>query len=255
MGKAVGRSYSLSPFRRMVVELMHCCSKVPGCSADRRLHLGDLLAARNACFAKPSWYAIFAKAYGIVARATPVLRTSFMTFPWQRLYEHPFNVVTFNVERIWQGENVILQAHVRRPEARTLAALDERVRYFKEAPLENIKCFRNALRLGKMPWPLRRFMMWGTLNVFGRRRAHNFGTFSMTSVASSGAGLLYVTPLLTTTLHYSLFDEHGNLEMRLMFDHRVVDGATVARALADFDDVLHGEILAELRSMRAGLAA
>ncbi|MCI0379751.1 MAG: hypothetical protein L0215_19275 [Gemmataceae bacterium] len=255
MSKTVGRSYALSPFRRMVVELMHFCSKVPGCSVDRRLHLGELLAARNACFAKPSWYAIFAKAYGIVARDTPILRTSYMTFPWARLYEHPFNIVTLNIEREWQGEKVILQAHVRRPECRTLTAMDDKVRYFKNAPLESIKAFRNTLRMGKLLGPLRRFMMWGTLNIFGRRRCHNFGTFSITSVASAGAGLLYVTPLLTTTLHHSLFDEHGNLEMRIIFDHRVLDGATAARAVADFDEVLRREILTELRSMRASLAA
>ena len=34
-------------------------------------------------------------------------------------------------------------------------------------------------------------------------------------------------------LHYGLFDAGGNLDVRLTFDHRVLDGAPMARALAD----------------------
>ena len=56
---------------------------------------------------------------------------------------------------------------------------------------------------------------------------------------------------MTCTLHYGLFDTDGGLDVRLTFDHRVLDGAPAARALADLEGVLLNEVLAEVRGMRA----
>ena len=42
-----------------------------------------------------------------------------------------------------------------------------------------------------------------------------------------------------------MFDTAGGVEMRLSFDHRVLDGATAAVALADMEGVLHEEITQE----------
>ena len=51
---------------------------------------------------------------------------------------------------------------------------------------------------------------------------------------------------LTTTLNYGAFGEDGSLDVRLTYDHRVVDGATVARALGHLEEVLTGPIVNEL---------
>ena len=48
------------------------------------------------------------------------------------------------------------------------------------------------------------------------------------------------------SLHYNLFDEHDRLDMRVSWDHRVLDGATVARALVDMEAILNREILREV---------
>ncbi len=109
--------------------------------------------------------------------------------------------------------------------------------------------------MSKVPWPVRPALWWATLNVFGRRRCHNFGTFGLSSVASQGAGLLTVVPLLTTSLHHGLFDENGGLEMRMTFDHRVLDGAAAARALVALERTLQTDILAELTGMRLRVVA
>ena len=67
------------------------------------------------------------------------------------------------------------------------------------------------------------------------------------SAASTG-GILTMTPLLTTTLHHGLLDDRGCIDMRLNFDHRVLDGAPVAQALAQLEATLLGEILDEVKS-------
>jgi hypothetical protein len=41
------------------------------------------------------------------------------------------------------------------------------------------------------------------------------------------------------------------VDVRIVYDHRVLDGATVARALARLEDVLNGEIAAELSGSAA----
>ena len=102
------------------------------------------------------------------------------------------------------------------------------------------------MAISRLPWPLRLSLWWASLNIIGRRRCHNFGTFSVSSVAAQGEGLLHVIPVLTASLHYGLFDKAGNLDMRLTWDHRVLDGASAARVLVDLEAILQNEILDEL---------
>jgi hypothetical protein len=253
--KTPGRSFRISPFRRLVTDLMHFSAKVPRVTVDRRMDLGRLLLARQGCSPRPSWCAIFTKAFAIVARRRPELRQSYMSLPWPRIYEHPRNIATMNVDRRYGDERVVIYTHIRSPENRSLTELDELVRYHKEEPLENIDSFVRCMRLARLPFPLRRLVWWLSLNLIGRRRGHNFGTFGLTSTAAYGAGILTLVPVLTSTIHYGLFDSQGGLDMRLSFDHRVLDGATAAQALLDMDQVLLSDILGELRSMNVAREA
>ena len=255
MSKPAGRNIPLSPFRRLVIDLMHFSRKVPSVTIDRRMNLAPLVAARQACQPRPSWSVLFTKAFGVVAQRHPELRRSYVSFPWPHIYEHPRNVATLNVERTYGGEKVVIYALIRSPENRTLAELDGIIRSHKELPLEQIGSFQRARRLGRLPFPLRRLVWWAALNMFGRRRAHNFGTFGTTSIASFGAGVLHLIPVLTSTLHYGLFDERGCLDMRMSIDHRVLDGATAAQALVDLETVLLGDILHEVRGRSGARAA
>jgi hypothetical protein len=111
------------------------------------------------------------------------------------------------------------------------------------------------MAMSRVPWPIRPLLWWGALNVFGRRRCHNFGTFGLSTVAAEGAGLLHLIPVLTSMLHYGLIDGAGDLDLRLTFDHRVMDGAAAARALVDLERTLQGNILSELTRMRRVAAA
>ena len=52
-------------------------------------------------------------------------------------------------------------------------------------------------------------------------------------------------PLLTSTIHYDMFDPNGSIAMRLSFDHRVLDAAAAAGALEDLESVLLSDILRE----------
>ncbi len=59
------------------------------------------------------------------------------------------------------------------------------------------------------------------------------------------------SPAFAADQHTELwpFDDEGNVNVRIVYDHRVLDGATVARALARLEEVLTGEIAVELERM------
>jgi hypothetical protein len=255
MAKEAGRSYPLSPFRRLVTDLMRFSQRVPAVTVERRLNVAALAAARQGCTPRPAWAVVFAKAFALVARSHPPLRRSYMAFPRARLYEHPYSTVAVNVERHLGDEAVVAQCLIRRPDDRSLAELDRIVRSFQAEPLGRLRWYRRAMAMSRVPWPIRLFLWWGALNVFGRRRCHNFGTFGVSSVAAQGAGLLHLIPLLTAMLHYGLIDEAGDLDLRLTFDHRVLDGAAAARVLVELERTLQGTILSELTRMRRAAAA
>jgi hypothetical protein len=250
MGKARGRRLPFSPFRQVVVDLMHFSSKVPSVAMERRMNLSPVMAARQLHQPRPGWCGMLARAFGLLGRDYPALRRAYMSFPRPHLYEHPHSVAALNVERQLPDEDVILQAQIRAPENRSLAEIEALIRHHKDDPVEQVRVYRRAQLLGQVPWPLRRLVWWFSLNVRGKLRCHNFGTFGISSTGAQGGGLLHLKPLLTATLHYGLFDADGNLDMRLSWDHRVFDGAMAARVLVDLEDVMNRVIAAELRVQR-----
>src|SRR5262249_60892271 len=105
----------------------------------------------------------------------------------------------FNDARTDGDENVIVQGPIRQPENRSLTELDAIIRHHKVTPLAELPDHHRARKLARLPWPLRWLVWWGGLNWFGRRRAHNFGTFCVTSIAHHGAGTNNLLALPTPT--------------------------------------------------------
>jgi hypothetical protein len=255
MFRPINRTVAISPARRLVCDVMHFSQRVPLVVVERRMQLADVGLARAAVPTRPSWFAIFAKAYGVVAIRRPELRRSYMSLPWPRLFEHARNIAVMPIERRLREEEVVLYVPLADPEQRSLADLDQCIHWHKNEPLGNISFFRTQLWTSRLPRPLRRLMWWLGLNLLGRVRAYFYGTFGVTSVGSLGATAVTLLSPLTTTLTYGAFDRDGSVPVRLCFDHRVMDGGGPARALAEVEDLLHGEILAELRSMALPQAA
>jgi hypothetical protein len=182
-----------------------------------------------------------------------VLRRAYLSFPWPHLYQHPTNIATIAIERQFQDEDAVFFVHLPHPEKRSLLAIDAKLRRYKELPFERVAAIRRALRTMRWPRPLRRWLWWFALNVSGVKRAHFFGTSGITVYAGLGASSLHPLSLLTSTLNYGVIEPDGSVDVRLIYDHRVLDGAAVARALADLERVLRLNILAELRYLSAAV--
>jgi hypothetical protein len=235
----------LSPARKVVMELLHHARKVPTLPLSRELDVGELVPVRAA--ARVSWLAIFLRAYGLVARRHAELRRALIPWPYKHLYEHPVSEAAILVEREWQGEQVVLGGRIYAPENQALADIDRLLRYFRSAPVWEVSSFRQLLRLGKLPGLLRRFTFWHTLYLSGATRAKRFGTFMISSLGNLGVEQHHPLTPLTTYFTFGPIAASGAVTAKIIYDHRVLDGRTVARCLQELDHVLHGELLYELR--------
>lgn len=228
-------------------DLVHYARRVPLVPVSRLMNLGPLIDPRQRHPARPSWAVVMMKAYALVAAEHAPLRRAILTFPTTRLYEHPQTICALALERQYQGEDGIFVGLFRAPDRQTLDSLQQALQYYKNEPLHEIGFFRQQMRVSFAPRLLRRFLWWATLDVSGEKRAKRFGTYGLTTYGSLGAEQLHPISPLTTTLTYGPIDEHGGVCVKLIYDHRVLDGAYVARRLNDIEAALHSAILDELQ--------
>jgi hypothetical protein len=210
------------------------------------LNVGPLAEPRVAHPARPSWSVLFMKAYALVAADNPPLRRALLTVPWKRLYEHPVSICALAVERTFQGEEGIFVGLFRAPDQQSLSELQTALAFYKSQPLEAIGFFRQELRICAAPWFVRRLLWWSTLNLGGVKRAKRLGTFGLTTYGALGAEQIHPISPLSTTLTFGPIDARGAVCAKVIYDHRVLDGAYVARRLGDVEAVLLGPIRDEL---------
>jgi hypothetical protein len=242
MGETYGRRLSLSLPRRWIGDFLHFAQKVPTVPVQRRMNIAPLVTARDQAMPRPSWCALFTKAYAMVAAARPELRRAYLTFPWVHLYEHPINVVSIAIERQLDGEDAVFFTQIRGPEEHTPEQLDRVLDHCKELPVDRIGTFKRALRISRLPWPLRRLSWWLALNWSGYYRARNVGTFGVSVYSGLGAESLHPLSLVTTTLNYGVIADDGTVDVRIIYDHRVLDGATIARVLGELEEALNHQL-------------
>ncbi|MCI0699468.1 MAG: hypothetical protein L0241_00085 [Planctomycetia bacterium] len=235
----------MSAPRKFLADLLRLANGIPTVPVQRTMQLAEVAAAREVITDRPGWPALFLKAYARVADAMPELRRAYVALPWAHLCEYPTSVASIAVEREYLGEKAVFFGRIVNPAELPLTEIDKRVRSFAKSPIEQVKPFRKMLWMGRLPRPIRRALLWLGLNL-PRSRANQFGTFGLSVYSSLGAESLHPISPLTTTLTYGVIDRDGFVNVRLVYDHRTLDGATVARALTRLEEELTGSILDEL---------
>ncbi|MBR1282797.1 acyltransferase [Bradyrhizobium sp. AUGA SZCCT0177] len=235
--------------RRLIADLMHASNRVPFVSLARPLNIRGLLEARAQAAVRPGWAAIFVKAFALVAKEQPVLRTLYVKWPTPAFYELPRSVAMVAIARVEDGQDCVLPQKVTAPDEMSLADVDAMIRHAKEAPIEQVPAFRKILRTTRLPLPLRR-LFWAIGLNFGRQRANYFGSFGVTSVAAYGAGQLHALSPGPFVLSYGVEKPDQTIDVVLRWDHRITDAALIAKVLNRLEQVLNTEIAGELRSNR-----
>jgi hypothetical protein len=245
-----GTARKISVPRRLVADLMHASIRVPFVSLARPLNIRGLVEARAQAVQPPGWAATFVKAFALVAKSDPVLRTLYVKWPSPGFYELPRSVAMVAIARVENGEDCVLPQKVTAPEEMPLREVDRLIRHAKQAAIEEVPAFRKMLRATRLPLPLRRLLWWIGLNV-GRQRANYFGSFGVTSVAAYGPGQLHALSPGPFVLSYGAEKPDQTIDVVVRWDHRITDAALMARTLTRLEHVLNTEIAAELRAIRA----
>ncbi len=245
-----GHSIPLSVGRKLVLEILHHARQVPSLPLARDCDLAPLARARQKVEAPPSWMALFIRAYGLLSQRVPELRQAYLPWPWPRLYQHPFSNCVVLVERDWQGQPTVLCGKIHAPECSSVAQIDEHLRRFKQDEVWSISPFRQFLRLGQLPWLLRRLAFSSSLYFSGSKRAKRFGTFTISSLGNLGAEQIHPLSPLTTYFTFGPITAEGGVTLKIVYDHRVMDGRCVARALAELEAILCSAVLDEISARR-----
>jgi len=255
MSEDIGKNVPMSIPRRVICDLLYFARQNPSIPVQRSMNLAPLVRARQEASVRIGWCTLFLKAYGLVARQIPELRRAYVPYLIPHFYEHPISIASVALEREYRGEKAILFGHLRGPENQTLMGLERYLRCYKEDPVEEFGLFRRALFIARFPWLLRWFAWWLTLSFSGQKRASRLGTFGVSVYSGLGAESLHPLSPLTTLLNYGVIQADGQVAVRIIYDHRVMDGSTVARALAQLEKTLNTEVLAELCAAQPAQAA
>jgi len=245
-----GTPKTISLPRRLICDLMRASMDVPFVSLSRSLNIRSLLETRADVLAPAGWAAIFVKAFALVARDEPVLRTVYAKWPWPSLYELPKSVALVAIARVENGEECVMPQRIAAPEAMTLAAVDAEIRRAKTAPIDDVPMFRKIMRATRLPLPLRR-LSWAVGLNFGRQRGNWFGSFAVSSVAAYGGGELHPVTPGPFIVSYGVVEPDQTIHVVIRWDHRVTDAAPIARVLTRLEQVLNTEIAAELSAAGA----
>ncbi|MCE9606118.1 MAG: hypothetical protein K8U03_14575 [Planctomycetia bacterium] len=245
-----GSWVALSPQRILICDLLHFARKLPTIPVQRRINLAAVRDAREAAKRRPGWCAIFTKAFALTAAERPELRRAYIQCPWPLLYQSNVSVASVAVEQQQGSESCVAFAKLHRPDERSLHALDRHLKMFSRSSRRNSLIARTGLLVARLWWPLRYCMWWFALNGVGKFRTRHFGTFGVSVYSGLGAESLHPLCPLTYLVSYGVMQPNGDIDVRLVYDHRVVDGAVVARALAAMETVLNGAILRELQTLQ-----
>ena len=110
--------------RRLVIDLMHASIRVPFVSLRRTLDIRQLTEARALVTHPPGWAAIFVKAFSLVAKDEPLLRTLYAKWPWPHFYELPRSVGMVAIARVEDGQDCVLPQKVAAADELPLTEVD-----------------------------------------------------------------------------------------------------------------------------------
>ena len=251
MAQVTGQRMPLPLPRRWIADLLHAGRRVPTVTVERRVNVAAVALARKLFPHPPSWVLLFTKAYAAVAARRPELRRAYMPFPRPHLFQADESVATVAVERDYRGEPAVFFGHIRHPERQSVRQLVHHLHRWRTYPVEQIRSFDRLIRYSRLPAPVRRLAWWYAANVSKGWRMRVFGTFGVSVTAGDGATALNLISPLTTSVNYGVLAPDFSLPVRVHFDHRVMDGAPVARALGELEEVMNTRIVAELKELAA----
>ena len=169
--------------------------------------------------------------------------------PWPQIYEHPCSVATVVTEREWNGEFGVFCDQIVAPESKPIMEIDATIGALKRNPIESIGGYRRMIRYTRLPLLLRRPAWRLGLRGSGYLHARYFGTFSVNAIGLPRAAVVQTATPITMSLIHLPLEPPGQIRLCGAFDHRVIDGMAVGRALGEVEAIINDVLTAELRTL------
>jgi len=150
---------------------------IPLFPVDRLMRLDGVAAARQAAEVRIGWAAIFLKAYAVVARETPALRSWLAGRFRQRIATSSESVAVLAVNRGDGGDDRLFFARLSQPDTTPLPLLQASIDRFVTRPVE--EAYRRQLELESVPGWLRRTILRWNMRSTSPKRVTRIGTFSL----------------------------------------------------------------------------
>lgn len=247
-----GRRISLSPARKFVVDYLRYARNVPSQPLVRVCDVRDVNELRRSLPERIGWSAIMIRAYSLLAQRHPKLRRVLMTWPWNHLYEHPHEVCRVAVTRTIDDEECLYFHRIEQPENLSLPEIQKAISDGQTKSIDEVPIFAVHRAFCRLPAILRRPIWWLSMNVSGAWRSAVSGTFGLTTVASMGGMSIHPPTMGNLVLSSAPIQDDGRMRITFVYDHRVHDGNTIAKALKDFEGILHNEMCGELKALQEG---
>ena len=246
----MGKLIKLSNGRRLVEDIIHVANKTPLAAFAGDYDAGLVAKFRRHSRPKIAWNVLYMKAYACVSQQDPTLRRSYVRFPWGHLYEHDRTVCMMTIAREHEGEERLFFARFNSPEERSLVELQKHYDYYRKAPIKEIKQFRHQINFAKAPRFVRRFAWWSMFNLWPQTRAGHMGTFGISISGYKGCyAASHHLGTNSTILGVDPFPKNGVSRILLTFDHRVMDGTPVTKAMQQLHHMLTTAIKVELAEL------
>jgi hypothetical protein len=237
----------IPPSRALPSDIASIGRRIPIARAELIVDLSLLSNSRSLASPRISWAAVFARAYGLVTDEVPCLRQTYMAWPFPHIYQHAQSTAMIAIQRDESPSPRLCFGRIVNPGGQSLTAVQSVLDRYQREPVA--KTFRKQVLFSRMPSPLRRLIWWLVMNVSGRRRSRQLGTFSISSLAGQGVFNRDHPTVCTSGLSYGPLGPRGECLLTLAYDHRLMDGMQAARALHRLRDHLQHTMVDELKAL------
>ena len=248
--------HSIPLHRRWVVEGMHLAWRNPSVAVESVVNVADAAAARAAASSRVSWVSIWVRALALASRKWPVLRTSYVSFPWPHLYVHPSMIAMVVIEREWDGVRAVFGAIVKNLDARSVHEIErETLVPLKTDPILSFSDFRRLILSVRLPFPLRRLVYSVAHGFSGAVRSELFGCTVVNPMGLPRTKNLHSSTPASFMFMPGKVQANGDVTIQLYWDHRLIDGRELDDMLREIESIMNKEIAAELISTQGDKAA
>ncbi len=243
----------LSRFRWNVLDLIQVCNQgsIPTylfCEMDMSWaeHLRAQLAKRGH---RVTITAMLIKAISHAQLKHPDSRSAIL--PLGRTVTMEEVVAGFTAEKYVDNQPIVYFGAIKEPHHKTITEIARELREYAERDVSEIPQLEIEHRFAKMPWIIRRIILWVGLMFPAMRLRFLGATFGITSLGKFAIKTVIAPCVCTSTFGIGSVENRpvvrgGEIVIRpimsmtLNFDHRLIDGAPAARFLGDIRLLLEG---------------